>query len=109
MSLKKDITALLNMNVTDAELNVMNPVEQTVRLAPFATLTMSLFKDLHGQRVDCLVLDLKHIAGVSGGPHYEIISRDYEGIIAEASDRIKSYLDDVAEAAISNIKNGYIE
>ena len=93
-SIKKDIMAMLANGEGDVTLNEI------------AALSYNT-KPVLGAPVDHLVIRFSYVTGLKGGRVELIESRDYDGIINEASKAINAYLIACADAAISNLKNGY--
>lgn len=60
------------------------------------------------ETVDKLRIEFDTINDVDFGLHsFEIESREYDGIIAECEKAIKTYLEEVAQTLIKNLKAGY--
>lgn len=93
MSIKKDIEAALR----DGGTVQLNGVSYLYRWK----------EDWKGDQVDGLEVVFKYVCGVRGGKRYDLVARDYDGIIAEVSDRTKDYFAEVADTLGSNLSNGY--
>lgn len=62
-----------------------------------------------GENVDRLEIEFKNINNVNFGmTSKEIIARDYDGIIDEATTATKEYLQEVSDKLCRNLKSGYI-
>ena len=94
MTLKKDIMNLLNAKYNSVQIN------NIARLTRWT-------KDAFGKDVDRMTLTFSYVCGVNGGQTFDIVSRDYDGIVNEIAECTKVYMENCTEQMIRNMRNGY--
>ena len=87
-------------------MNALKAKEATVKINEICTLHRWT-KDALGDEVDRLTVSFPYIVGIKGGKEYDIVARDYNGIIYEISECMGDYLTACAEEAAKNLRAGY--